>query len=99
MKMDERQYYIYIMANHNDTVLYVGSTSDLMTRVFGHKNKLADGFTKKYNIDKLVYYEVCGTRETAVAREKQLKGWLKRKKIELVTAFNPLWRDLWGELQ
>jgi len=92
------QYYTYIMANNRGSVLYVGVTNDLKRRAYEHKNKLAEGFTKKYNIGKLVYYEVCQNKEAAVSREKQLKGWLRQKKNELIATQNPRWRDLYDEL-
>jgi len=88
-----KQYYVYIMANRSRT-LYTGVTDDLVRRVYEHKNKLIEGFTKKYNITKLVYYEVTNDVLVAIQREKQIKGWLRRKKITLVTAMNPEWKDL-----
>ncbi len=97
--MNERQYYIYIMANYKNTVLYIGATGDLPGRIFAHKNKLVEGFTKKYNVTKLVYYELCETHEAALIRERQLKGWLKQRKIDLIAAFNPEWQDLHDRLQ
>ncbi|MGB2768181.1 MAG: GIY-YIG nuclease family protein [Candidatus Zixiibacteriota bacterium] len=88
-----RQYYVYIMTNKSRT-LYTGVTSNLMRRVYEHKNKLINGFTKKYNIDRLVYYEVTSAVTSAIAREKQIKGWLRRKKIALIESVNPQWKDL-----
>jgi putative endonuclease len=93
-----RQYYVYIMTNKRNTVLYVGVTSDLIRRVYEHKEKLADGFTKKYNIVKLVYYEVLQDVENALLREKQIKAGSRQKKIELVSRMNSAWRDLYEEL-
>lgn len=81
------------MTNYSKT-LYVGVTSDLVKRVYEHKHKLAEGFTNKYNIDKLVYFEETGDVNAAIAREKQIKGWLRSKKIALVETINPQWRDL-----
>jgi putative endonuclease len=75
-------------------VLYTGVTSDLIKRVYQHKNKLAEGFTKKYNLNKLVYFETTNDVTSAIAREKQIKGWLRTKKNELVESINPEWRDL-----
>jgi putative endonuclease len=75
-------------------VLYTGVTNDLQRRVYEHKNKLVKGFTKKYNVIKLVFYEVCNDIESAILREKQIKGWLRTKKIALVESMNPEWRDL-----
>ncbi len=91
-------YYIYILTNKNNTVLYTGVTNDLVRRVYEHKNKLAKGFTKRYNIDKLVYYEVASNPQSAIEREKQIKGMVRRKKIELVNGTNPEWKDLWDEI-
>jgi putative endonuclease len=88
-----KQYYIYIMANLSRT-LYVGVTSDLEGRVFQHKKKLFPGFTAKYNIDQLVYFETTENVRAAIAREKQIKGWLRQKKIALIESVNPGWMDL-----
>ena len=87
------QYYVYIMTNNSGT-LYTGVTNDLRRRVYEHKNKLIPGFTNKYNITKLVYYEECKDIKIAIAREKQIKGWLRKKKIELIEKENPNWEDL-----
>jgi putative endonuclease len=97
--MNERLHYVYIMANHKNTVLYIGATSDLPGRIFTHRNKLVEGFTKKYNVTKLVYYELCETHETAIIRVQQLKGWLKQRQVDLIAAFNPEWQDLYDKLQ
>lgn len=88
-----RQYHVYIMTNRSDT-LYVGVTNDLQRRVYEHRNKLADGFTKKYNMNSLVYYEVADNPEAEISREKQIKGWLRAKRIALIESMNPHWRDL-----
>ena len=88
-----RQYYVYIMTNRSRT-LYTGVTNNLMRRVYEHKNKLIDGFTKKYNITKLDYYELTSEITSAIAREKQIKGWLRKKKIALIESANPHWKDL-----
>jgi len=88
-----KQYYIYIMTNKSKT-LYIGVTDNLERRVYEHKNKLIEGFTKKYNITKLVYYEMTNDVLSAIEREKQIKGWLRRKKIALIEAMNPKWADL-----
>ena len=82
------------MTNKNHTVLYVGITNDIIRRNYEHKNKLVEGFTKKYNINKLVYFEQIGTAPEAIAREKQIKGWLRQKKINLINSINPSWKDL-----
>jgi len=81
------------MTNKSKT-LYIGITSDLYRRVFEHKQKFVNGFTKKYNINKLVYYEITNDVSAAIAREKQIKRWRREKKIKLIEGFNPEWRDL-----
>jgi len=88
-----RQYYVYIMTNKSGT-LYVGVTNNIKKRVYEHKNKLVEGFTKKYNINRLLYFETFGDIYSAIAREKTIKGWLRRKKIALVRTINPGWTDL-----
>ena len=87
------QYYVYIMSNKSKT-LYTGVTNNLIRRVYEHKNKLNPGFTSKYNITKLVYYEIFSEITKAIAREKQIKGWLRKKKIDLIESVNPDWKDL-----
>ncbi len=94
----DRHYYIYIMTNKGDTVLYTGVTNDIKRRVYEHKEKLVEGFTKKYNITKLVYYEVFADIENAILREKQIKGGSREKKIDLINSMNKEWRDLYEEL-
>jgi len=91
-------YAVYIMTNHCNTVLYIGITSDLPKRVWEHKNKVVDGFTKKYNANKLVYYEVFEQVEIAILREKKMKSLNREKKIKLINAFNPSWEDLCEKL-
>lgn len=81
------------MTNKSKT-LYTGVTNDSQRRVFEHKNKLIAGFTKKYNITRLVYYEVTNDVKSAIIREKQIKGWLRSKKIALIESVNPQWKDL-----
>ena len=88
-----REYYVYIMTNQKRT-LYTRVTGDLLRRVYEHKLKLVDGFTKKYNLCWLAYYEATDDVESAIAREKQIKGWLRRKKMALVESTNPRWVDL-----
>jgi len=88
-----RSYYVYIMTSRSDT-LYTGVANDLQRRVYEHKQKLLDGFTKKYNIDMLAYYEETDDVEAAIRREKQIEGWRRSKKIELIESTNPQWRDL-----
>jgi len=86
------------MTNKNKTVLYTGITNDLKRRVYEHKEKLVKGFTKKYSINKLIYYEVFRDVGNAILREKQIKGGSRAKKIELVNKMNPEWRDLYDDL-
>jgi putative endonuclease len=94
----KHQYYVYILSNKNNTTLYTGVTNDLKRRVFGHKNKLVDGFSKRYNLTHLVYYEMCSAVESAILREKQLKAGSRQKKINLINTMNPEWRDLYDEI-
>jgi len=91
-------YYVYIMTNKNNTVLYTGVTNDLKRRVFQHCEKMVDGFTKKYNVTKLVYYESTGDIQAAIKREKQIKGGSRQRKIDLVKIENPDWNDLYEKL-
>jgi len=91
-------YFVYIMTNKNDNVLYTGITNDLKRRVYEHKEKLIKGFTKRYNIDKLVYYEVYEDISTAISREKQIKGGSRQRKIDLINVMNKGWKDLYEEL-
>jgi putative endonuclease len=88
-----KQYYVYMMTNNSRT-LYTGVTDNLIRRVYEHKNKLVEGFTQKYNITKLVHYETTSDARAAIQREKQIKGWLRKKKIALIEAANPEWKDL-----
>ena len=87
-------YYVYIITNSNNTVLYTGITNDLVRRIYEHKNGFVDGFSKKYNLCKLVYYEEYENPYTAISREKQIKGWIRKKKENLITIKNPNWIDL-----
>ncbi|MDI6761259.1 MAG: GIY-YIG nuclease family protein [Candidatus Brocadiaceae bacterium] len=91
-----RQYYVYIMTNKSGT-LYTGITNNLERRVFEHKHYLVEGFTKKYKLTRLVYYEAVGDALTAIKWEKQIKGWLRKKKITLIESVNPKWKDLSAE--
>ena len=88
-----REYYFYMMASYR-AALYAGVTNDLTRRVYEHKQKVVEGFTKKYNVAKLVYYEATDSIEAAIEREKQVKGWLRRKKVALIESVNPYWEDL-----
>ena len=94
MTVDVMAYYVYIQTNERMTVLYIGVTNDLERRVYEHKKRLADGFTKKYNVDRLVYFEETDDVTIAIEREKQLKRWVRRRKADLVATMNPEWRDL-----
>jgi len=96
--MLSNQYYVYILTTSRNTALYTGITNDLVRRVYEHKNEIVGGFTKKYKVHKLVYYEAGGDVLVAIAREKQIKSWVRQKKLALITKFNPGWRDLYNEL-
>ena len=87
-------YYVYILANWNNKVIYTGVTNNLTRRLYEHKNKLVDGFTKRYNVNKLVCFDFCESIESAILREKQIKGWTRQKKNMLIEQMNPDWRDL-----
>lgn len=93
-----KQYFVYITTNNTNTVLYTGITSDLRKRVYEHRNKLADGFTKRYNVSKLLYYEVFDSPVAAITREKQIKAGSRRKKIDLIEQNNAEWNDLYDEI-
>jgi putative endonuclease len=86
-----KQGYVYILTNRYNTVLYTGVTSDLKKRVWEHKQHLVEGFTKRYNVEKLVYYEAANDIASAIAREKQIKAGSRQKKIDLVNGLNPQW--------
>lgn len=90
--------YIYIISNLKDGVLYTGVTSDIIKRVYEHKQKLAEGFTSKYNLDKLVYYEVFDDIRNAIQREKNIKSWRRDWKVALIEKANPGWKDLYPGL-
>ncbi len=92
-----KQFYVYIMTSKNNVALYTGVTNDLNRRVYEHKNKLLEGFTKKYHIDKLVFYEVYDDINNAIAREKQIKSGSRAKKIQLIEEMNKAWNDLFEE--
>jgi putative endonuclease len=92
-----RQYFVYMTASVS-RVLYVGVTGDLVRRVWEHREKLVSGFTEKYCVDRLVYYEVADSPLAAIAREKQIKGYRREKKLALIAAMNPEWRDLYLDL-
>jgi putative endonuclease len=92
-----RQYYVYVLASISK-VLYVGVTSDLVRRVWEHKEKSVPGFTQKYNVHLLVYYEATGDVESAIVREKQIKAYRREKKVALIEGMNPEWKDLYRDL-
>ncbi len=96
--MNEHPFYVYIMTNKNNTVLYTGATGDISRRIEEHKGGLAKGFSKKFNVNKLVYYEVLEDAVTANLREKQIKGGSRPKKVELINSMNKEWRDLSKEV-
>ena len=89
-----KDYYIYILTNKTNTTLYIGVTNDLERRIFEHKNKIIKGFSSRYNLNKLVYFEVCSSIDDSIHREKQLKGWRRTRKEELINRQNPQWKDL-----
>ena len=93
------QYYVYIMANANKIVIYTGVTNDLIRRVYEHKNHLDKGsFTARYNVENLIYFETTSHVESAIEREKQIKGWNRKRKNKLIEKMNPEWKDLYEEL-
>jgi putative endonuclease len=89
---------VYILSNHTNTTLYVGVSSDLIRRIWLHKQKQVEGFSRKYNLTKLVYYEMHERMNMAILREKQIKKWRREKKDRLIELFNPEWNDLYDEL-
>ncbi len=91
-----KNYCIYILTNKNNTVLYVGVTNNLTRRIWEHKSQLIEGFSKKYNANKLVYHESFDNPSDAIKREKQLKAGSRKKKIDLINKFNPEWKDLYN---
>ncbi len=93
-----KQGYVYIITNKNNTTLYIGVTSNLIKRIWEHKNKVAEGFSKRYNLNKLVYYEYTDDIEAALNREKYLKGKTRKYKVELIESMNSNWKDLYDEI-
>ena len=93
-----KPFYVYILASRRNGTLYVGATDDLVRRVFEHKNSLVDGFTKRYNVNRLVYYEQSDSKEGALIREKQIKEWHRKWKLELIEKTNPEWKDLYNDI-
>jgi putative endonuclease len=93
-----KQFHVYIMTNRPNGTLYIGVTSNLLKRVWEHKNKVVEGFSRRYNLDKLVYHEAHGDAEQAILREKRLKKWNRDWKIQLITGMNPNWKDLYEDI-
>jgi putative endonuclease len=93
-----KEYYVYILASGRNGTLYIGVTNDLISRVSQHKSAQIEGFTKRYKIDMLVYYENCSDIDVAIGREKQLKAWHRAWKIRIIEEFNPAWRDLYDDI-
>ena len=93
-----KDFYTYILSSKRNGTLYIGVTSDLIKRIWEHKNNIYEGFSKKYSIHNLVYYEIHSTFESAVTREKKLKGWKRKWKLELIEKENPHWKDLYLSL-
>ncbi len=98
MIYNNKQYYIYLLGNKNNTTIYTGITSDIKRRIWEHKNKITKGFSSKYNLYKLLYYEIYQDPENAIIREKQIKSGSREKKIELIESMNPKWIDLYDNL-
>ncbi len=93
-----KKYYMYILANRRDGILYIGTTNDIIRRIYQHKNNEVSGFTKRYKIHQLVYYEECSDIREVILREKRMKKWKRQWKIELIEKSNPEWRDLYNEI-
>ena len=96
--MKQKHYYTYLMINHTNTTIYTGVTDDLVRRVYEHKNKITKGFTDRYNVNKLVYFEQCDDVLSAIAREKQIKAGSRQKKIDLIVKDNPKYEDLYPNI-
>jgi len=94
-----KQFYVYMLASKLNGTLYIGRTSNLVQRIWQHKNKMLEGFTRKYNVNKLVYYEVHPNAESAITREKQMKKWRRSWKIRLIKEKNPDWKDLYDDIR
>jgi len=95
----KKQYYVYILSNKRNGTLYIGITSNLKKRIYEHKEKLIEGFTKKYAVDKLVYYESTSDANRAILREKQMKKWKRSWKVKLIESINQKWKDLYNEIK
>ena len=96
--MGKGQWYVYILANYTRSVLYVGITDDLVIRVHQHKQAITDGFTKRYNVKFLMYYEIAENPISAIEREKQIKSWSRKRKHDLISLTNPEYKDLFDEI-
>ena len=97
--MNDRDYYVYILSNEHKNVLYIGVTNDLVRRVYEHKMHLdKNSFTARYNVTRLIYYEHCNEAESAIAREKQLKSWSRKRKEMLIATINPKWEELYDRI-
>ena len=94
-----KNFYVYLLCSKRNGTLYTGVTSNLVKRVYEHKNNLADGFTKKYNVHLLIWYEVHQTAESAIIREKQIKAWKRSWKLRLIEEHNPEWNDLYEDIR
>ena len=90
-------YYVYILTNQYNTVVYTGVTNNLERRLYEHRNHLVDGFTKRYNLNKLIYFETTSDVRSAIEREKQIKSWNRKRKNQLIEAFNPTWQELYDD--
>jgi putative endonuclease len=97
--MMDKQFYVYMLASKRNGTLYIGVTSDLVQRIWQHKNKMVQGFTNKYNVDRLVYYEKHYNAESAITKEKQMKKWRRAWKIQLIEDRNPDWNDLYNDIR
>jgi putative endonuclease len=93
-----KTFYVYILSNKRHGTLYIGVTSELQKRIYKHKNKMLEGFSKKYDLDKIIYYEIYKDSVTAITREKRLKKWKRQWKIKLIEEKNPTWSDLSNEI-
>ncbi len=96
--MAKQDSYVYVLTNEYNKVFYIGVTSNLVKRIWEHKNKVVEGFSKQYNLKKLIYYEIAGDIEGAIEREKQLKRWHRQWKINLIKEFNPTFEDLYEKI-
>jgi putative endonuclease len=95
----DKQFYVYILASKRNGTLYTGVTSNILQRIWQHKHKMVEGFTKKYDVKTLVYYEVHDSAESAITREKQIKKWRRAWKLRLIEEKNPQWKDLYGSIR